>query len=105
VPFTSWARDAITRTSDPTFAIAAIVTPFVGLCFGLHDFAAGLYVFVLGVMGVKGVNQCGWGQAIGSLLLPVLGVACRISVGIAGLLSMPGPQATDIFNSILTPVP
>jgi Yip1-like protein len=102
------------------YAIAAIVTPFylvsgvlgllsaipfAGLCFGLLGFAAALYVLVLEVMAVKGVNQFGWGQAIGSLLLPVLAVACCISVAIGALLSMASPELMDIFNSITTPAP
>lgn len=102
------------------YAIAAIVTPFylvsgvlsllsaipfAGFCFGLLGLAAGLYVLVLEVMAVKGVNQFGWGQAIGSFFLPMLAVVCCISIGVAGILSMLGPEARDIFNSILTPVP
>ena len=102
------------------YAIAAIVTPFylvsgllsllsaipyAGACFGLLGFAAAIYVLVLEVMAVKGVNQFGWGQAIGSMLLPVVAIGCCISLGIAGIISMLGPEARDIFNSILTPVP
>ena len=85
--------------------LSAIPIPFVGFCFGLVGFAAALYVLVLEVMAVKGVNQFGWGQAIGSMLLPVIAIACCISVGVAGILSMLGPEARDIFDSILTPVP
>src|SRR5215212_8994062 len=59
------------------YAIAAIVTPFylvsgvlsllaaipwAGACFGIIGLFAGLYVLVLEVMAVKGVNQFGWGQ-------------------------------------------
>ena len=102
------------------YAIAAIVTPFylvsgvlgllsaipfAGFCFGLMGLAAALYVLVLEVMAVKGVNEFGWGQAIGSLLLPVLAVACCISVAIGALLSIASPELMDIFNSITTPVP
>jgi hypothetical protein len=102
------------------YAIAAIVAPFslvssvltllsaipaVGFCFGLVGLLAGLYVLVLEVMAVKGVNQFGWGQAIGSLLIPVFAIVCCISVAIAGILSMLGPQFSEIFNSIMTPAP
>ena len=79
--------------------------PFVGLCFGLLGFVGGLYVLVLEVMAVKGVNQFGWGQAIGSLLLPVFAIACCISIAVFGLVQALGPQLQDIFNSITTPVP
>jgi hypothetical protein len=102
------------------YAIAAIVTPFylvsgvlsllsaipyVGACFGILGFAAAIYVLVLEVMAVKGVNQFGWGPAIGSLLLPVVGIACCISVAVGALLSAVSPQLMEIFNSITTPVP
>jgi len=102
------------------YAIAAIVTPFylvsgvlsllsaipfVVYCVGILGFGLLLYVIVLEVMAVKGVNQFGWGQAIGSLLLPVFAVVCCISVAVGALLSMMGPEMMDFFNSILTPVP
>lgn len=102
------------------YTIAAIVTPFylvssiltllaaipaVGWCFGILGFLAGLYVLALEVMAVKGVNQFGWGQAIASLLLPVLAVACCISIAVIGILQVLAPQLMDIFNSITTPVP
>jgi len=52
--------------------------PFVGLCFSVILGIAGLYVLVLQVMAIKGVNQFGWGQAIGSLFIPglVIGIFC-----------------------------
>ena len=103
-----------------SYAIAAIVTPFylvsgllsllsaipfAGFCFGLLGFAAALYVLVLEVMAVKGVNRFGWGQALASMLLPVVAIACCISVAVAGMFSLLGPQLQEIFNSIMTPVP
>lgn len=102
------------------YSIAAIVTPFylvsailtllaaiptVGFCFGLLGLLAGLYVLVLEVMAVKGVNQFGWGQAIASLLIPVFAIVCCLSVAVIGILQAVAPQLMDIFNSITTPVP
>jgi hypothetical protein len=101
------------------YAIAAIVAPFylvsgvigllsaipyAGACFGILGFFLALYVLVLEVMAVKGVNQFGWGQAIASMLLPVLAIACCVSVAIASIFSVLAPQLQDIFNA-LTPVP
>jgi hypothetical protein len=106
-----------------SYAIAAIVAPFylvsgilsllsaipyAGFCFGIIGFLAGIYVLVLEVMAVKGVNQFGWGQAIASLLVPVIAVACCVSIGVIGILRLLGPGINEIFNSIqqsLTPVP
>jgi hypothetical protein len=77
------------------YAMAAILTPFslisgvltllsaipyVGSCFGIVSLLAGLYVLVLEIMAVKGVNQFGWGQAIASLLLPSFVLVCCIAV-------------------------
>lgn len=102
------------------YAIAAIVTPFYlvsGLisllsaipyavyCFGFVGFALAIYVLVLEVMAVKGVNQFGWGAAIGSLLLPFLVIACCISVAVVSIFSMLAPQISDTFTPLLTPLP
>ena len=103
-----------------TYALAAIVTPFylvsgvlgllsaipfAGACFGIVAFGLALYVLVLEVMAVKGVNQFGWGQALASMLLPVFAIACCFSVAVAGMISVLGPQMQELFNSITTPVP
>ncbi len=48
--------------------------PYVGFCFRIVLGLAGLYVFVLEIMAVKGVNQFGWGEAIGSVLIPVVAI-------------------------------
>lgn len=101
---------AIAAILTPFYLVSGVLSllsaiPFAGFCFGLLGFAAGIYVLVLEVMAVKGVNQFGWGQAIGSLLLPVFAIACCISVAVAGIFSVLAPQVNDIFNSIMTPVP
>jgi hypothetical protein len=102
------------------YSIAAIVTPFnfvsagltllaaipfVGACFGILGLFAGLYVLVLEIMAVKGVNQFGWGPAAASLLLPVLAIACCVAVAVGSIISMLAPEFMDTFNSIMTPVP
>jgi len=57
--------------------------PYVGLLTGLLAGLAGLYILVLEVIAVKGVNRFGWGPAIGSLLVPLLvvGFLCACLVG------------------------
>lgn len=79
--------------------------PFAGACFGVLGLLVGLYVIVLEVMAVKGVNQFGWGQAIGSLLLPVFALFCCVSIGVIGILQALGPGISDIFNSLTPPAP
>jgi Flp pilus assembly pilin Flp len=102
------------------YAIAAIATPFalinslftllaaipyVVYCAGLVSFLFFIYVVVLEVMAVKGVNQFGWGQAAASLLLPFLVLFCCLSVGVIGILRALGPGLNDIFNSIQQSIP
>ena len=102
------------------YALAAIVTPFyfvsgvltlfsaipyLGACFGIIGFLAGLYVLFLQITAVKGVNRFGWGQAAASVLLPVFAIACCVAVGIFGILSVLAPEFSEIFESIMTPVP
>jgi hypothetical protein len=91
--------------STPFALISGVLTllsaiPFVGLCFTVVSLVAGLYVLVLEVMAVKGVNQFGWGQAAGSLLLPFILLCCCLSVGVIGVLRVLGPRITDTFNQI-----
>ncbi len=59
--------------------LAAI--PLVGLCFSLVILLVAIYILVLEIMAVKGVNQFGWGQAVASLLLPVVALCCCLSAG------------------------
>jgi hypothetical protein len=101
---------AIAAIVTPFYLVSGVLTllsaiPFAGWCFGILGFFAALYVLALEVMAVKGVNQFGWGQALASMLLPVFAIACCISIGVAGILSMLGPEFQDIFNSMMTPMP
>jgi len=101
---------AIAAIVTPFYLISSVLTlltaiPYAGICFGIVGLLAGLYSLVLQVMAVKGVNQFGWGQAIGSLFLPVLAITCCVSVGLIGILSMLGPGISDIFNALTPPAP
>lgn len=89
----------------PYFLVASVFTllaaiPFVGLCFSALLGIFGLYVLVLEIMAVKGVNQFGWGAAIGSLFLPalVVGLVCGCLVAIAVFAL--GPVVGNVFSSI-----
>lgn len=89
----------------PYSIIAGVFTllsaiPFVGLCFSVIVGIAGLYILVLQVMAIKGVNQFGWGQAIGSLFIPglVVGFLCACLVG--GSLMILGPAIRNAFQQL-----
>ncbi len=71
--------------------------PFVGLCFGFVGFAVGIYVLVLEVLAVQGVNQIGVGQAAGALFLPGIVIFCCLVVVIGGILSVLAPAISDVF--------
>ncbi|MEO8358169.1 MAG: YIP1 family protein [Chloroflexota bacterium] len=81
----------------PYSIISGIVTlfsaiPYVGLCFTAVLAIGSIYILVLEVMAVKGVNQISWGAAIGSLLIPGLVIgficACLVGVSLATLLPL-----------------
>ena len=74
--------------------------PFVGFCFRLILGLAGLYVLFLEITATKGVNQLGWGQAAGSVLLPgvVIFVVCCCLVFAISLAT--GAAIGNIFSSI-----
>jgi len=74
--------------------------PYVGLCFSIILFVAALYVLVLNIIAVKGVNQFGWGQAAGSVLIPlvVILLVCGCLAGITALAL--GSAISNVFNSI-----
>ncbi len=94
----------------PFYLVSAVLTllaaiPFVGLCFGLVSLVALIYVIVLLVMAVKGVNQFGWGQALGSCSVPFLVLLCCLAVGVIGIVRVLGPAISDTFNSIQQSLP
>ncbi len=96
---------AIGAIIAPFYLVSGFLTllsaiPYVGLCFGLLSLIALLYVVVLEVTAVKGVNQFGWGQAAGSVLLPFLGFFCCLAVVVAGLVSVLGPVFQDVIDQI-----
>lgn len=59
--------------------------PFVGFCFRIMLGFAGLYILVLEILAVQGVNQFGLGQAAASVLIPglVVGLICGCLVALS----------------------
>jgi hypothetical protein len=80
------------------------VIPYVGYCVNGISLLLGLYVLVLELMAVKGVNKFGWGEAAGSVFLPLLFfVCCAVLAGIAlGTLSV---AVLETFNEINQNIP
>ena len=76
--------------SAPYALFGAIFTllgaiPFVGICFRVLLGLAGLYILVLNIMAVKGVNQFDWGPALGAIFIPalVIGFFCCCLIGVS----------------------
>ena len=89
----------------PLAILSAVITlfaaiPFIGVLFGLLGFAVGIYALILNIMAVKGVNQFGWGQAAGSVLLPGLVIGFLCACLTVGVLMALGPMIGDVFESI-----
>jgi hypothetical protein len=98
---------AMAAVLTPFYLVSSLITlltaiPLVGACFGIVSLLMALYVLVLQVMAIKGANQFGWGQAIGSCSVPFLLTLCCFLVAAIGIYQMLGP---DFLNSIMTPVP
>jgi len=96
---------AFAAISAPFSIVSAVfillsAIPFVGFCFRIVLGLAGLYVLVLEIMAVKGVNQFGWGQAIGSVLIPglVIGLLCCCLIG--GISMAAGAGLKGLFQQL-----
>ncbi|MEW5830302.1 MAG: Yip1 family protein [Chloroflexota bacterium] len=81
------------------FSLLSLI-PYVNILAGLIAFAFFIYVLVLEVTAVKAVNYFGWGQAIGSVFLPVAALFLIACCCIAALSAMLGPVINDMFNTI-----
>jgi len=85
----------------PFTLISSVLTllsaiPYIGMCFGLLTFAAGIYVLVLEVLAVQGVNHLGVGQAAGAVFLPGIVLFCCIAVVVAGLVGTLVPIIREV---------
>ncbi|HUI89888.1 MAG TPA: YIP1 family protein [Anaerolineales bacterium] len=74
--------------------------PFVGLCFNVVLAVAGIYALVLYIMAAKGVNRFGWGEAVGSVLIPglVVGLLCCCLIG--GLSMVAGAGLKGLLQQL-----
>jgi hypothetical protein len=94
----------------PYLVISGVLTllyaiPVVGPLLSLVGLAAGIYIVVLEVMAVKGVNQFGWGAAIGSLLIPGLVIFLIICCAMIGIFALLYPSMREIIPQIQQSVP
>ncbi len=82
------------------FLIPFSSVPYLNICTGLISIGVSFYSLFLEITAVKAVNRFGWGQAIGSVVIPFVAIlvvcGCVVGIGIAIL----GPMIGDIFNQI-----
>lgn len=88
----------VTLVSSVLTLFAAI--PYVGLCFGFLGLALGIYVVVLELMALKGVNQFGWGQAAGALFLPGIVLFCCLAAVTFGFISLLAPAISETYSQL-----
>jgi hypothetical protein len=81
------------------FALLGLI-PFVGICTGIISFGLSIYALVLQVMAVKAVNRFGWGQAIGSLLTPLIVILILCACVVIVSLMLLGPVIGNVFSEI-----
>ncbi len=96
---------AMGTIAAPIALVSAILTllsaiPFIGILFSVVSMVVGLYTIFLNITAVKGVNQFGWGQAIGSVLLPGAVIFLLACCCVVADLMLMGPMIGDIFSSI-----
>ena len=93
---------AMAAIAAPLTIISGILSlfsaiPYAGACFGLIGFLVGIYILVLQLMAIKGVNRIGWGGALGAYFIPVLVLgficACLFGVSLAALV----PIMRDVY--------
>lgn len=100
---------SIAAISVPFSIVSSFLAPFsaipyLGVCTGLVSLGLGIYSFVLQIMAVKGVNKFGWGEAVGSVLIPFFVILCCVVV--AGIvLGGMGVAIGETFNSIQNSLP
>ena len=74
--------------------------PYIGLCFSLISLIILVDVIVLEIMAIKGVNQFGWGAAIGTFFIPTLVIIFVCGCLVIGTLMMLGPVIGNVFSTI-----
>jgi hypothetical protein len=100
----------VAAISVPFSLVSSLLTPFtavqyLNICTGLLSLGLGLYALALEIMAVKAVNKFGWGEAAGSVLLPLVVICCCVSIAVFGMLGVLGPAISDTFNSIQQTLP
>ena len=74
--------------------------PFVGLCFRIILGLAGFYILFLEITAVKAINQFGWGQAAGSVLIPGASIFLVCCCLVFGVSMIAGASISKVFQQL-----
>jgi hypothetical protein len=74
--------------------------PFVNYCSITLLVILLIYVLVLQVMAVKGVNRFGWGSALGAVFLPSIVIVFFCGCLVLGGLMLTGADIGDVYSEI-----
>lgn len=80
---------------SPFYAI-----PFLNICVGMVAVGLSFYYLFLHITAVKAVNHFGWGQAIGSVLIPFVVIVVFCACVTIGVLMVLGPVIGNVFSEI-----
>jgi hypothetical protein len=96
---------AIAAISMPFSLVTMFITPlssipFVNYCSITLLVILLIYVLVLQVMAVKGVNRFGWGSALGAVFLPSIVIVFFCGCLVLGGLMLTGADIGDVYSEI-----
>jgi len=96
---------ALGAISVPFTLFSTILSPLAAIPYAVFctiplSLGALLYSVVLEIMAVKGINRFGWGQAVGSVLIPGAAIFALCFCVVFGLLALLGPAISDVFQQI-----
>lgn len=74
--------------------------PFVGICTSVVFIGLSVFAIYLQMAAVKAVNRFGWGQAIGSMLIPLFVILFICGCVVIGVFVYLGPRISDVFGLI-----
>ncbi len=90
---------AIAAYSAPMSIITAVI--YLIPCVNLALLLLAIYGIVLNVIAVKAVNQFGWGEAIASSVIILVGICILAAVVVIVILALLGPAIGNIFSNIV----
>ena len=98
----TYASAAISAPASLVFMLLVPfnAVPYLNICIGLISVGVVFYIAFLQIMAVKTVNRFGWGQALGSVLLPGLAIIFVCGCIAAASFMLLAPMIGNVFSGI-----